>query len=665
MPGISALLLPVAVAAVPAAEARRLARLLDAGKQAAVLSQLKTPLVDLGLLEQALIGALTDRRLKAQGPLLWRMIRFVRNLPVKPPAPQPIDRTSSGVRSATATVPDGTVTLHTNVTLVASVFNMDTSDAYSLTFTSRPGTQTADSKRWMQFIWRMVEIEFIQSPGARPVRPKPLQMRLDKLDIPYFLTTDEASPFWSVDSADHNTAFYDEHFAPITRTPSTLVMYDAPSSVPNQAEVIYDVFNNRMTPTGERLNGTPESVVAHFRAKTYLVDGMDVLCRADIRLKWRFQNTGGPPNFAVIESSITKTSVLEPDHRLALVRQFPAFDFLPGNFGVPRPAAPFDLITPTGPASERFDDKVENYDRFKAVAAVAHAELIGDVIAPPGTSIGKPNSDAAGSRDIKRGLNYIPGKLSTDDALGETGYLDGNGAYQPKGVPIDRSGAVPSVAMILDGEAFSYGSPTRRPRRKDCAITVMRHEMLHAAHFELAILWLLKWRADFTSQGFLPWLDDQVKAKVLAPVDYAVVATYLGKRGKNATETLAYFEGFLAGLPWLEAPSIADLDQEELWPASIRELKGIRQYYLNSVLDDNDSKVIPALLQRARDVACGSLSQVQRDTTALWLRALRNPDSLDSGHSHAETVGAVKGYFVPLDDLLKELVKQFEQPCPQ
>ena len=670
--GIAVPILPLAATSssvpfVPATEARRLARDLVAGKQTAVLTDLKnmSP-TDRRAIEQALVGALTDRRQKAQGPLLRRMIRFVDNPPVTPPAPQPIGRTSSGTLSATVALADGTATLHTNVTLGPSAFRTEaTSDAYSLTYTSRPGTQKADTKRWLQFIWRMVVVEFERPAGSAPLRPKPLQMRLDKLDVPYFLTTDEAKPVWSVDSAARATAFYDENFAPMARTRSTLVMYDAPSAVPNDQVVLYGLFNNLLTPTGERLERRPESVVAYFRAKTYLVDGMDVLCRADISLKWRFRDPDphGPATFAVLVSELKKTTVLEPDSRLALVRQFPTFDYLPGDFGVPRPAASFDLISPVEPASTRFDSSLSNLDRLKEAATLAHPELIDHVIAPPGKSIGQPKSaPIAGSVDVQPGLNYFPGTLSgAGTAAGEAGYLDGT-VYEPKGVPANRTGVVPSVAITLAALAFEYGSPHTKPRRKDFAIATLRHEMLHAAHYELAILWLLKWRADFTNEPFPTWLNRQLGNSVILPVDYAVVSTYLGTRGKNATEALAYIEGVVTGLPWLESPSITDLDDEFLWPASINELKCAGEFYNGLGLDD--AKVMPAVIERVRNVACGSLSQVQRETAANWIKALRKPGILDPTGSHHATVAAVQGYFGPLDAFLDELLKQFQQPCP-
>ena len=583
------------------------------------------------------------------------------------PTVPPPGMTSPGVVSATVALADGTATLHTDVTLGMSDWrSAPTSDAYSLTFKSLPRTHKADTKRWLQFIWRMVVVEFDPSAGSTPLRPKALQMRFDKLAIPYFLTTDEGKPFWSVDSTASASAFYDEHGSPVTRTPSTNpthVMYDAPSPGADK-KVLFDLFSNLVTPTGEKLDQRPKSVVDHFRAKTYLVDGMDVLCRADIRLKWRFRDSNPEGAiFAVLESKLTKTKTLDPDHRLALGRQFPTFDYFPGDFGVPRPAASFSLISLVEPASTLFDSNVKDLDRLKQVATQAHAELIDHVVKPsPSSPIGQPTSaPSAGSADVKTGLNYFPGTLSGGGtAVGETGYVDGT-AYQPKGVPANSFGAVPSIAITLAALAFEYGSPVKKPRRKDFAIAVMRHEMLHAAHYELAILWLLKWRADFTNEPFLTWLNCQLGHNVILPVDYDVVTTYLGTRGKDATEALAYIEGVVTGLPWLEPPSITDLDDEFLWPASINELKGAGKFY-NQL--GSDSKVRLAVHERVRKVACDSLSQVQRDTAANWIKALRNPGTLDPMGSHHATVAAVQGYFGPLDAFLDEVWKQLQQPCP-
>src|SRR5262249_28752899 len=145
------------------------------------------------------------------------------------------------------------------------------------------------------------------------------------------------------------------------------------------------------SPSGEQLLGAPDTVVVHFYASTYLIEGMDVHYRADIHLRWAFTSKETPPA-EVVFSTWAPAHELESAHRTCLALQYPDFDYLPGpSISVPQLMDEFDLVRdlkPTGWSSSMKD----NLDRYKEIAVLARAELIDDVPEMPSSSINRASN---------------------------------------------------------------------------------------------------------------------------------------------------------------------------------------------------------------------------------------------------------------------------------
>jgi hypothetical protein len=651
--------------------AQKLARKLHEGKRDEALAEVKALDPDArDSLEVVLIALLSaGKQLSAQRHALQRLIRFARHPPEAPPASQPFKATGGTVRSKVP-VAGGAVVLRTGVTFESKAFAANTKEAYSLTFKAdSDGSKAAKPMRWLQFIWRMVVPEFPGTPAKRLTRP--VQMRLDsKSQRPYHLTRDTAHPHWVVDSASSRSAYFDENGSPIERQDHLLTMVDSPSPMPAQIATSY--FTNSTTMTGEKLQEAPDKLTAHFVAATYLVSGMDVLYRADIHLTWTFTKataqSGTRPPVSVLGKPQGKVvSELDAAHRARLAYQWPDFDYLPGAIGLPALEDAFELVSNLGSGSS---DKQTNVDKVAEVATLARAELIDAVPETPSSSlVSEPSGAKPGPADVKPGLNFAA-SLKDPEANGETGYVDQKGRYDRPPIPTALRGPLPGIAMILVDSAFTWGT-ARTPRNKDFPLAVMRHEMTHAAHYQLAVAWLLKWREELTSTPFLKWLRQERDAKRCSPLALALVSTYLSTPlDKRATEALAHTETFLTGVPFLPAsPDIAHLKEKATWPAALGGLIGAGEWHghlsRNSTIDVDGDVVHEAIRQRVRDIACDTLTQVQRDTLIAWLDALLDPDSLDPNHGNVTLIKEIKAFFDPVRQFLVEIRAEVKRPCPK
>jgi hypothetical protein len=246
--------------------------------------------------------------------------------------------------------------------------------------------------------------------------------------------------------------------------------------------------------------------------------------------------------------------------------------------------------------------------RLEDVVDLARATLIIDVdrFIPP-------------SGPIKPGLN-----LSNVSGSGETGYIDAADAFQGgKRLPTDRHARLPRVAILLSPNAFNFRDSAKVIHwlEKPTPLSVMRHEMVHAVHNEMAIGWLLKWRDEITNKPFDQWIRGELAAKRISAVDFELVTTGT-RHDDTASQALAWTEGFLTGMPFLApTPSLQNMHKEVTWPAAIGALKGATPFF-NIVADG--VKVVADRRIRAYCKADG-ITPAHRKAVIDWLDFLAKP----------------------------------------
>jgi hypothetical protein len=144
--------------------------------------------------------------------------------------------------------------------------------------------------------------------------------------------------------------------------------------------------------------------------------------------------------------------------------------------------------------------------------------------------------------DLKPGLNFVA-RLGD---RGQTGYLV-DGEFTGR-LATTRTGSEPKVAILLGPGAFDPGN-------KAAALGVLRHEMEHAFHDQLAAKALKRWREDTGAEKtpFAGWLEKQS----MSAVDRALIRERIPPGSKINTEALAHLEGFIAGFP-VEAKDVRE-----------------------------------------------------------------------------------------------------------
>ena len=98
-------------------------------------------------------------------------------------------------------------------------------------------------------------------------------------------------------------------------------------------------------------------------------------------------------------------------------------------------------------------------------------------------------------------------------------------------------GPLPQVAICLGPAVFVPGN-------KAFALATLRHEIEHAAHDQMAVDWLQKWREAGAKGDFRVWLGSQP----IAAADRALVGERVDGSTVN-TEVLAHLEGFITAFP--------------------------------------------------------------------------------------------------------------------
>jgi hypothetical protein len=314
----------------------------------------------------------------------------------------------------------------------------------------------------------------------------------------------------------------------------------------------------------------------------------------------------------------------------------------------------FDIVrdlTPAGSLSEAewSDPQRTDRERFADIAKLADAgKLVDAVSATTVSSINLAGKVPGGT--LLPGLNYSSELRSKfpDAPSGETGYLDSTGAYHNPDLPAERDGSLPRIVIILGPNAFTRG--------KAYALATLRHEMEHAMHEQLALGWLVKWRAEQPKQSFKDWLASQVKAKKLSAVEASVLAS--GTGGTTAgTEIFAWTEGLVTSLPFTPAVDVNLVQTDAKYPAVVSALRGAGENY-NRL--KGDKVVVQAALDRIRDVCCNVLAQPQRDLLVAWIDFLLDPAS----HKPTElTLKLTIANFNPLKDFLTQVRDIARKPC--
>ena len=636
------------------------------------LSNVRTAVANLTEAEKTAIEAalpafvVANPTLAAQAYLLRRLIRSARHGPSNPRQPPRAMTGMGGVivkgmqNRAVVGAPAvfrGTVTFKTGVNIGTG---RPASAGYSLEYAG--GLGSTNNVRWLQFIWRMVEVD-LTGTGAR-LTHSPLRIRSDNPSTltPIVLTTDPKHPRWAVDTTLWaKSAFYEEV---TSRTPSELTLFDAPDDLAGTSRLAKTYFTDGKSHLGEVLAKPPRRIVDHFRAATYLVQGINVLYRADIHLVWEFTSvsppapklsTKDPPRWSIVDK-------LDPQHRAVLERYYPEADYLPGDLmSAPVPLDEFEPIPDLQEAG--WASAANHMARLSHVAELARARLIPSVVKTGEAIIPALATDVkSGQTGLDPGLNWTPA-LSAE---GETGYLNGPIYLNPE-IPIDRAAPVPGIALKFGTSAFEMAS-TVRP--KSVAVATMRHEMLHAAHAELAVGWLLAWRDELTVETFDQWLLRKLGTGRPTLAERSYVATGV-TRNRIATEIFAYTEGVVATLPFLPMPIAFDqhLLKQELWPGAVMSLHGIRPFYPNRHGPETDGATMEDAVEARLLSAICVMTTAQRAAVRAWVDFLLNFEARSYAivptltQQHVTVIAMLAKEFHQIDDYLT-MIQTVEKDCP-
>jgi hypothetical protein len=217
--------------------------------------------------------------------------------------------------------------------------------------------------------------------------------------------------------------------------------------------------------------------------------------------------------------------------------------------------------------------------------------LFADLVTQLGASIpGVENMDAQHinkaltptADQVKPGLNFVSRGLSK----GRTYFLvDGKLVNKLEATP---KGPLPKVVICVGPAIFVPGN-------KAFALATLRHEIEHAAHDQMAIDWLEKWRAAGAKGDFRVWLGTQA----IGQADRALVGENFDGSTVN-TEVLAHLEGFITAFP-LEDHAAANASRSvydqltgvaEHWASASSD---VQQEAVRRILEMKKAQKAPAL----------------------------------------------------------------------
>jgi hypothetical protein len=282
-------------------------------------------------------------------------------------------------------------------------------------------------------------------------------------------------------------------------------------------------------------------------------------------------------------------------------------------------------------ARPRTDDgkPVPGEELLQELVIPAGADVIDDVWSDRGVVQRAPDGDHPAV-----GLNYTDQTAGSEDA--RTVFLDDHGVATPY-VPLD--GGRVRVAIVVRPGALAHD--------RAYAFEALRHELRHAAHFQLTIALLERWRAAAhpkteSRAAFTAWLEKQP----IAPVDRELAEERVGQDTQrrnprtdqwepavdaptDKTEVLAHVEGMLAGLPFLVEPASLDTLVHG-WPAAIKQLEGVgwapnlgAHFWKHA-----GSDIQQLALKRIQTYCCTVLSADRLATFSSWLDFLHDRSGL-------------------------------------
>ena len=164
---------------------------------------------------------------------------------------------------------------------------------------------------------------------------------------------------------------------------------------------------------------------------------------------------------------------------------------------------------------------------------------------------------------VQPGLNFVSRGLSK----GRCWYIE-------DGKPVNKltvaaKGPLPKVAIGVGPAVFDPGN-------KAFALATLRHEIEHAAHRQMGVDWMQKWRDAGAPGDFRIWLGSQQ----IALADRQLIGE-LADGATTNTEVLAHLEGFITAFPLEDHAAVnqerAVYDQlaglAEKWSSATAEIK--------------------------------------------------------------------------------------------
>ena len=178
-------------------------------------------------------------------------------------------------------------------------------------------------------------------------------------------------------------------------------------------------------------------------------------------------------------------------------------------------------------ASALNDKKQSVIPLYAELATQLGATVIRDV---PGTDE-KDITRALTPDRVQPGLNFVSRGLGK----GRCWYIEDGKPVNA--LTVTAKGPLPKVALGLAGSVFIPGN-------KAFALATLRHEIEHAAHRQMAVDWMQRWRDAGAKGDFRVWLGTQQ----IAQADRLLIGE-LADGGSVNTEVLAHLEGFITAFP--------------------------------------------------------------------------------------------------------------------
>jgi hypothetical protein len=132
---------------------------------------------------------------------------------------------------------------------------------------------------------------------------------------------------------------------------------------------------------------------------------------------------------------------------------------------------------------------------------------------------------------VQPGLNFVSRGLGK----GRCWYIENGKPVNT--LTVSAKGSLPKVALGLAGAVFIPGN-------KAFALATLRHEIEHAAHRQMAVDWMQRWRDAGAKGDFRIWLGSQQ----IAQADRLLIGELVDGSTVN-TEVLAHLEGFITAFP--------------------------------------------------------------------------------------------------------------------